>query len=487
MKKNLFFYIIIATLNLHLASAQTISPKDFQNKNYALAIDGFANFSTVQNNQKSSFEGKNLPDNLTKNHADKNSIIGNDTQIYLKAGAKTTEKTIFGAVAKVEFNLNSSRFNQHPNLDQAYIFSENDFGKFELGNYFAVNQKMKSGPARFARGAGGINGKYLESVNLPMLANSGSSSSPVCSGDANSATCSNVKLPHFILLAQSPIGHGGSAKGFHIRAYDNDYANNPSSYSAQNRSNFRAIKDDSFEGIEDATKLNYYSPRIEDFQVAISYTPRSNNDGVTKKIVFDSNQIYLENIVSFGINYLHYFDNLSLNISATGEKGQVKNRNYMLEDLASYDLGFSINYFGFDVGASYGSWGKSLQPKNGIYSCPYNSSQNLAQQNCANSTEKFANPYYYTLGVAYKFGPIAASVTSLNSTFQKNRYSAISLGLDYKLKRDLMPYLEITKFNFKSNQASAADITNQNNLDANARQIRDNSGYVFLAGILYIF
>lgn len=487
MKKNLFFYIIIAALNWHFASAQTVATKDFQNKNYAFAIDGFANFSAAQNNQKRSFEEKNLPDNLTKNLAEKNSTFENDTQIYLKTAAKLSEKNTFGAVAKIEFNLNTSRFNEKPNLDQAYIFSENDFGKFEAGNYFAVNQKMKSGPARFARGAGGINGKYLESVNLPMLANSSSSAQAVCSGDANSTNCSNIKLPQFILLAQSPIGHGGYAKGFHSRAYDNDYANNPSSYSAQNRSNFRAIKDESFEGIEDATKLNYYSPRIQDFQVAASYTPRTKNDGITKKIVFDSNQIYLENVISFGLNYLHYFDNLTLNISATAEKGQVKNRNYLAHDLSSYDLGFSINYFGFDLGASYGSWGKSLQPKNGIYSCTYNSTQNLAQQNCTNSTEKFANPYYYTLGIAYKFGPLATSLTSLNSTFQKNRYSAISLGLDYKLKRDLMPYLEITKFNFKSNQPTASDIANQNNLNANARQIRDNSGYVFLAGILFIF
>lgn len=476
MKKNLFFYIIIATLNSHFANAQTIAEKDFKNKNHAFAIDGFANFSASQNNQASSFEQKNLPDNFTKNHRDKNFTIGNDTQIYLKTAIKSSDKNTFGAVAKVEFNLNSKRFNEHPNLDQAYFFSESDFGKFELGNYFAVNQKMKVGPAKFARGAGGINGKYLESVNLPMLANSGD----LCSGAANSPACSNVKLPQFILLAQSPIGHGGYAKGFHSRAFDNDYANNPASYNAQNRSNFRALKDESFEGIEDATKLNYYSPRIQDFQVAVSYTPRTKNDGITKKIVYDSNQIYLENVLSFGINYQQYFDSLSLNISATGEKAQVKNRGILVNDLMSYDLGFSINYFGFDIGASYGSWGKSLQAKSGIYSCNYNSTQNLSDQDCTNSGKKFANPYYYTLGIAYKFGPLAASLTSLNSTFQKNHYSAISLGLDYKLKRDLMPYFEITKFTFKSSSALAADISNSS-------QIRDNSGYVFLSGILFIF
>jgi hypothetical protein len=488
LKKKTFFYISILLIASIPANAQTIAARDFKKVNSPVfVVDGFVNFSANYANQASSFEREKLSDGLSQNYLDKQNTIGNDTQIFLKSGVKTASDTKYGAVAKVEFNINSNRFNQKPNLDQAHLFSESDFGKFEFGNYIAANQKMKVGPARFTRGAGGINGKYLEYVNLPMLADSSQSSSPACSGNASSPACSNIKLPRFILLAQSPVGHGGDAKSF----YSSDYSASASSYSTFNRSNFRAIKDDSFDGIEDATKLTYYTPRIEGFQIGASYAPNSNNSGLTKTSIYDSNQSRLENIISFGANYSHDFENVNLLLSATAEKSQVKNSksNYGVEryDLLSYDLGFSVSYFGFDIGASYGSWGSSLQAKNGIYACDYNSGQNLSAQNCQNGGGKFSNPYYYTLGIAYNFGPIGASLTSLKSSYQKNDYQATSLGLDYKLSRDLMPYFEVTKFDFKSNQALAFDIANQSSIANSQRQIRDNQGYVFLTGILYIF
>ena len=492
MKSKLFYYIAILAIFPGLANSKTIAEREFKKVNSPVfVIDGFANFFAANSNQATSFQSKNLPDGISNNNLSDKNFVGNDTQIFLKTGIKTANKTKYGAVAKIEFNANSSRVNQKPNLDQAHLFSEGDFGKFEFGNYVAVNQKMKVGPARFARGAGGINGKYLEYVNLPMLSNSNQSSSAACMGNALSGACSNVKLPRFILLAQSPVGHGGDAKSFHSRAVDNNYLANSASYGAFNRSNFRTLKDNSFEGIEDATKLSYYSPRIKGAQIGLSYTPRSNNNGFTQTTIFDSNQSYIENIFTLGANYSHDFDNVNLLLSATAEKGQVKNSksNNAVErdDLLAYDLGFSLSYFGFEIGASYGSWGSSLEAKNGIYSCDYNSSQNLSNQNCTSNNQKFSNPYYYTLGIAYRFGPISASLTSLKSSYQKNDYRTYSLGLDYKLKRDLMPYVELTKFAFKSNQISALDVTNQGSVNNSQRQIRNNNGYVFLTGILYSF
>ena len=50
-----------------------------------------------------------------------------------------------------------------------------------------------------------------------------------------------------------------------------------------------------------------------------------------------------------------------------------------------------------------------------------------------------------------------------------------------------MPYFEITKFNFQSDQARASNISNQNAISSGNRQIRDNEGLVFLTGIFYSF
>lgn len=484
-------FVLLAFFSIN-ANAQTIPEEKFIKTGSPVFIaSGFVNFSAASRNQAAAFEQKNLPDNFSANKFHSAQSIGNDSQFFFKTGVKTSEDAVYGAVAKVEFNFNSDGRNENPNLDQAFFFTEHSFGKFEIGNNQAVNQKMKVGPARFARGAGGINGKYLEQVNFSMLGNSANSSSSVCNGGVGSAACSNVKLPRFILLAQSPIGHGGNAKGFYRNGANNLYQSAQADYGSANRSRFRALKDDSFDGVEDATKLSYYSPRISGLQVGASYTPDSSNNGITSTNVYDIDLIRIKNIFSFGANYSEDFDNLGVMISATAEKGQTQNSKSAAgverANLFSYDTAASLSYFGFTLGASYGSWGNSLQPKNGIYSCDYNSNATLTSQNCGVNSKKFSNPYYYTLGIAYKFGPIAMSVTNLKSNFQKNAYEATSLGLDYKLSKDLMPYFEVTKFAFKSNQVRASDVANQDNISASQRQLKDNQGYVFLTGILYSF
>jgi hypothetical protein len=452
------YFIILTLILLLLPDISTAKTSPI------FAVNGFVDFSVASRNQASAFEEKTLPDQSTTNRLSNSQAIGIDSQIFFKTTKTTKNLTKYGAVAKAEFNANSDRRNENPNLDQAFLFSENSLGKLEFGNNQAVNQKMKTGPARLARAAGGINGKYLENVNLPML----------------SGSAANAKLPRFILLAQSPIGHGGYAKGFYRSGADSVQ----SDFNSFNRSNFRSLKDDSFDGVEDATKISYYTPRIEGLQLGVSYAPSSANSGITSEKYFNVDAIRVGNIFSFAANYSEDFDNLAVEFSATAEKGQTKNSKSTAgverANLSSYDLAANFSYFGFTFGASYGSWGKSLQPKNGIYSCDYDSTSSLASQSCTTNAKKFRDPGYYSAGISYAFGPIAASITGLRSQFQKNYYQAVSLGVDYKLSRVVMPYFELTKFAFESNQLRASDITSQSS-------IKDNRGYVFLTGILISF
>ena len=481
----------ILLICLSSANAQTIPEKFYKEPNKPIFItSGFINFSAASRNQSSASEQQNLPDGNSTNHLHNSQSIGNDSQLFLKSGLMTQSGAKYGAIGKVEFNYNSDNRNENPNLDQAFVFAESDFGKVEFGNNKAVNQQMKAGPTRFARGAGGINGKYLEQVNMPMLADSSQSSSAACNGGVGSAGCSNIKLPRFILLAQSPIGHGGYAKSFYQNATSNPYHAGSFNNSDYNQSHFRALKDDSFDGLEDSTKISYYSPRLNGLQIGTSYALSTNN-GISSNVGRDADSTNINNILSFAANYSQDFDNLGVALSATSEKGQVQNSiiatGAQRQNLFAYDFAATITYFGFNFGASYGSWGKSLQAKSGIYSCDYNSSQTLASQNCSSDAKKFSNPHYYTAGIGYGFGPINASITGIKSEFNKNNYQAISLGLDYKLTKSFMPYFEITKFAFTSNQVSASDVSNQGALAKNQKQIRDNSGYVFLTGLLFSF
>ena len=403
-------FFLLALISLFLqseANSQTISNKKFTKTNSPIFIaDGFLNFSAANSNQSTNFNDK--------------SFIGNDSQLFVKSGVMTKNKSKYGAVTKFEFNANSSGVRENPNLDQIFLFSEGSFGKFEFGNTQAANQKMKFGPSEFARGAGGINGKYIEALQIPS---SGS----------------------FILLPQSPIGHGG-------------YAANANNYSQKN--NFRAIKDNSFDGVEDATKLSYFTPSFEGLHLGLSYAPNTKNSGITTTKYYHNSTTTIRDVFSAGVNYADDFDNLGVKISTTAEKGRAQ-KGYG-KDLFAYDASATLTYFGFDLGASFGSWENSLQKTGTTFSSVSSLRAN-----------------YQSLGLGYSFGPVAASITSLKSQFQKNDYQALSLGLDYKLTRDLMPYFELTKFSFKPalNSASSGAET----------LAKNNQGYVFLTGILISF
>jgi hypothetical protein len=485
-----FFIYLLAVLMLVFegSNAQNISPylteKNFQNnQNYSFEIDGIINASLAKTNQKNIYEKNILPDNFSKNYINNNANIGLDNQVFAKGALKLNNSNYLGVTSKFELNFNTNSKNENPNLDQAFLYLDNNLGRFEFGNYVAVNQKMKYGPARFARGAGGINGKYLEYVNLPVL----NQNSTLCNGNILSPDCANIKHPRFITLAQSPIGHGGYAKGFYPRDVDNFYNLN-SKISDFNRTNFRALRDDSYEGLEDALKFSYYTKKINQIQLGASYAPVSSNQGFTAKTARDTNDIKLSNLLSFGINYSNDFDNLNISASSTAEYAKPQTKNGIARnELFSYDFGTSLSYFGFTLGSSFGSWGKSLYAKNGNYSCEYDYSKSLQLQNCDNSSNALKNSYYYTTGLAYQIGPINTSLTSINSSFQKNKYSAISFGIDYKIKKNLLTYFEITQYKFKSEQLNIFDLSNQIKVANLTQKIQNNNGKVFLTGIYYLF
>lgn len=444
MKAKIKIFIFCLITPCSFLSFKSLAAEGSANDFTKISTTGFVNFSASTNNQSSDFEKQKLPDG-SRNYVNSNQSLGSDSQIYIKS------EGAYGAAAKIKFIANSNR-KLNPNFSQAFLFSDSDFGKFELGNAMQANEQMKAGPAKFARGAGGINGKYLEYVNLPTL-------------QGTAQTGSTARLPSFILLAQSPIGHGGYAKSFYNYSAQTSYNTDSIDYGAFNKNRLRTIKDTNFDGVDSATKINFYSKRISGLQLAASYAPDSANNGFTRSFK-DTDSIRIKNIFSFGANYLADIDNVSISASATAEKGKVSNSQSSdgasRNDLFSYDTGFSVSYFGFTAGFSYGFWGNSLQPKSGIYS---------------NDNQKSSGANYYTTGIAYKFGPAAASVTSIRSKFQNNNYNAISFGVDYKIVKNLTTYFELTKFDFKSNQLGLS----QN------QSIIDNKGNVVLTGILLSF
>ncbi len=526
MIKKIFLTSLLLAALASKVNAQQVTDKMFKNARQVLEIEGFVNVLAGYGLQKSDYqkdylldgrldaEGKPDPNHLgTNNHYDNSLNFASDAEIYIKAARQNdSSQHKYGVILELESEISTYTKRQLFKADKGFVFSESHFGKFEFGNNLASNQKMKVGPAIFARATGGISGRYLEHINFPMLAHSTqmSSGSVVCeggvgvdqNGDPSGNICtSSIKLPKFILTPQSPIGHGGYAKGFYNRDVDNNFGydadgNVQSNYGSNTaneglRGTIIGYKNGSFWQMEDATKLSYFSPRINGWQMGLSYTPSSANNGIAQNVSGpDSGAI--KDIISLGVNYSDYFDNLGVALSFTSEHGKfdrsklssgVDGNKIERNDLNSYDVGLMLAYFGFTFGGSYGNWKKSLQPKTGIYSCDYDSSLLLPEQNCTNiNSKKFNDAKYYTLGAAYEFGPVAASITYFTSEFQKNKYNATSIGIDYKISRGLMPYIEYTWFNFKSNKPRAIDLN-----ESSAAQLKDNSGAVFLMGFLLAF
>lgn len=504
--------VIFAIAATNDSLAQSIPDKFLQKPNTPVVlVNGFVNFTASDSKQNNDYSKQKLPDeNLasasasgTPNQNSSQYDVENDNEIYVKIGAISDSGLKYGIITELEAD---SSFNTRSNamrLEKSFLFAESKIGKFEVGNNLAANQKMKVGPSIFARATGGISGKYLEHINSPMLANSSQITAnggvAVCDGGVGSAACGNIKLPNFILVPQSPIGHGGYAKGFYNYGAEKNYAvddiadhNNSANNNAGNFMRYGSglnYKNGSFGQTEDATKLSYYTPRINGWQGGASFTPSTNNNQQFQ-IGANNNFGYIKNIFSWALNYSNYFNNLGFAVSATGEHGQFQNAKYSSANslnttsrqrLNSYDVGAMLTYFGFTFGASYGYWGNSLQANNGVYSCDYNSAQNLSAQNCSVARKKFNGASYYSGGAAYEFGPLAASFTFFASEFQKNKYQAQSFGIDYKMARGLMPYVEITRFKFEANQPQAANINTAN------VQIKNNAGYVGLVGFLLAF
>tara|TARA_A100001015_G_scaffold216538_1_gene243157 strand:- start:4068 stop:5636 length:1569 start_codon:yes stop_codon:yes gene_type:complete len=521
--KNLLIFLVVLFFSI-AANSQEIPAHLYSKPNTPIVtVGGFINFNAAYTDQEAIYSEPRLPDaelinNVvdqanpgTYNNHSRDLVFSNDSEVYIKVGAISNSGLKYGAVIELEADVTTSALNEGVNADKSYIFTESKSGKFEFGNNSGVNQRMKVGPASFARAAGGIAGEYVQYINFPMLADDsfvdddGNGLPEIVCDPVNPGSCDNLKVPRFIVIPQAPIAHGGYAASF-LSITDPEFADATNNLANTNGSfarnslgnNFYDYNDGSFGQMEDATKISFYTPRINNWQFGISYTPDTGDNGTTSTLSgIDTGDI--ENVIAAGVNYSNNFGNFGLAFSLTGETGSFEQSEYRKfngnanadiarNDLEAFEGGLMLTYFGFTVGAAYGDWGDSLQAKDGPQSCNYDPTVNFANQDCANANApSFGDSSYTSLGLAYEFGPIAFSITHLSSEFQNNNYQATSYGLDYKIAKGLLSYVELTQYQFESNQPRALDRADQAVLPNGQRQVNDNEGFVGLAGILFTF
>ena len=431
--------------NLGFTQAPTVSVGGFIDVNLGLAKQEDDYFKETLNNVVSyNSSGLSIANNIKNRATDDLDFAGEASVIFTVNGINDYGFK-YGAVMELNANSTYNSWDKDLNATRSFIYGEGLFGRFEAGNELGVSQKMKIDASTFARGAGGINGKYLNYINLPSI-----------------ATGSSVNSPLFILIPELPTAHGGFGVGYNNLLYICDYNGNneidPDELACFNNNaneNYRF----NFRELQNATKFSYYTAEIYGFQFGASYTPDTGNKGVSGQLSSKLDTGDIDEVIEVGATFNNSFYGINIAISATGQVGKSESKkldasgNYtsFREDLKAYQFGGSIGYYGLTIGGSLGNWSNSL----------YNKEYDVDK----------GDGKYTTLGLAYEFAGFNTSLTYFTSEFQDNEYTSYSIGADYKIAKGFLPYIEYTNFEFKVKDGI----------------VKNNKGSVILAGIIINF
>ena len=110
----------------------------------------------------------------------------------------------------------------------------------------------------------------------------------------------------------------------------------------------------------DATKISFFTPRLNSIQLGFSITPDTGHN--LSDALRDGNAGNQEVSVGFGVNFVQSINDVSVNLGAVGvtATSEVTGR----EDDGAWAAGANFGTEGFTIGASYGDSGKSRRPAN---------------------------------------------------------------------------------------------------------------------------
>jgi outer membrane protein OmpU len=221
-------------------------------------------------------------------------------------------------------------------IDETYAFVESRFGRLEVGSLNSVNYKMHyTAPDVFTRGF------VQEGQVFDWLVNT--TGSPV---------------------SDSMFGNTVS------RMWDND-----------------------------SEKINYYTPRIEGFQVGFSYTPEARQD--SNAVIQES--VGYQNGWSAAGNFVRTFGSFDIAASLGYQTWSSPDGN-TAPDPEQYNAGLVVGFAGFKVGGSYGKMKDARQATSGT---------NAAAATGPGVTAN--NGRAWNAGASYTFGPASVSLTYMDT------------------------------------------------------------------------
>lgn len=315
-------------------------------------------------------------------------------------------KKIVGFDVKLESENSANQDKHFISLDQGYFyFHDSDFISIEAGDVVSVSEKMKAGSVNFIKGGGGVSGNYLKFLTIPTDS-------------------------EFILLPQTPTSHAGKAL----------------SGSYLNKNQIRVVRNQNLNGLADSSKINLYSPRINNFKAAISYTDDTSKSIFSNSVFNDS--LSYQNVYNLAINYVSNYQNIDYAISASNERGRIK-KNFINDevynDLNAYEVSATIAFFGFSLGSTYGNWGKTALKKN----------------------ENYSDSRYFSNAISYQIASFSIALSDYKSSFKDNDLKVNAVSIDYKINKNFTPFMQLSKYQFLGSENS---------------NFTKNKGYIFLTG-----
>lgn len=330
------------------------------------------------------FQGAYVDQDIDRD--DRDLTFANDTEIHVTVRQKADAGFVYGAVVELEADVTEDYREQGLNADKTYLFLESNLGRVELGSTNDAAARLAVDPSNFAAATGGTHGDYTTVIRFPATGAHG--------------------------------GHGGATH--HLG--HGDFIHHPS------------LPLHHMHGAaEDATKISYYSPRSGGFQFGGSFIPDTGNVGTAAGFTDDMGHTDFENVLAGGVQYQGRYQNVGIAASLTGQYGSEEAPNH--NDLKAYAAGVNLSYEGFNVGAAYGDWNKSV----------------------THPSPTLENGQYWSLGAGYSEGAVGTSVTYLNSEYKGNQASIVSLGADYALAPGLTPYAEVTFADLQHSNAAAGE------------------------------
>jgi len=413
---------IISTISLlslpHLGFA--IEEKD----SFDVKVGGSVEAQFGNISQKSEFNDKRQKNALTtsgslKFNIDKKNLNGID----------------YGALIKLNANPSKTKRGNDKIADELKIYIQGKLGKLELGSTKPVGDSMQINSYTGARATGGVDGDWGAWLNNE-------------SGIMKNNEAFN--LSSFYTAAELPE-------------------------------------------TSKANKINYYTPNFNGLTFGISYTPDTKAKETVdnaKDILENSADDGYKNVIQPAVRYeTNLSDDVKLTSAVLGAFGKAKDHSYTRttgsgssaetttlniarKDLKAWQLGLGLSYKNISLAGSYGDLGQSGTAKDRA-----NSSNN----------NKYGGKYWsigsvygidkYGISVNYMesnragfiSGDTESKINASKDNQEYNKFSAISIGADYQVMPGLLPYIEVTRFNFKENK----------NFGDNTKF---NKGTVFLVG-----